>query len=132
MQKKFSRGRTAIALLLACSLLAGTAVANNADIDDFDDGVVEDVQVRDFQQTCIHLYICMYDYTYLCMCVYVDWRPVVTGTQKVHVSSNNICSRRGRKCIVGGVQMYRLRVTVVYGYEFALILQFRHISVCIN
>ncbi|KAH8310848.1 hypothetical protein KR044_003220 [Drosophila immigrans] len=47
MQKIFSRGRrTALALLLACCLLIGssTTSAADAEIDDFDDGIVEDVQ----------------------------------------------------------------------------------------
>lgn len=47
MQQKLSRGcRTALALLMACSLLLVGTVA--ADADDFDDGIVEDVQVSQF------------------------------------------------------------------------------------
>jgi len=70
MQKIYCRGQTALALLLACCLVIGTAGAN-ADIDDFDDGIVEDVQVSDFLQPSMHTYakscICMA----LCMCVCV-------------------------------------------------------------
>ncbi|XP_060647337.1 calnexin isoform X2 [Drosophila nasuta] len=46
MQKFACRGQTALALLIACCLVLGTTTVAGADaeIDDFDDGIVEDVQ----------------------------------------------------------------------------------------
>ncbi|XP_062122493.1 calnexin isoform X1 [Drosophila sulfurigaster albostrigata] len=46
MQKFVCRGQTALALLIACCLVFGTTTVAGADaeIDDFDDGIVEDVQ----------------------------------------------------------------------------------------
>lgn len=76
MQKNFSRGcRSALALLLACSLLlVGPAVAD-AEVDEFDDGIVEDVQVSPYpilkinmKQSCPHVYT----YIHVCVCVYVS------------------------------------------------------------
>lgn len=94
MQKKFSRGcSTALALLIACSLLlVGPAVAD-AEVDDFDDGIVEDVQVSPYPVLKINMQSCPHEYTYMyvcvCMChthaylgMCVDWGPVVTGAQK--------------------------------------------------
>lgn len=97
MQKNFSRGcRSALALLLACSLLlVGPAVAD-AEVDEFDDGIVEDVQVSPYpilkinmQQSCPHVYTYIHVCVCVCMChihaylgMYVDWGPVVTGAQK--------------------------------------------------
>lgn len=92
MQRKYSRGcRTALALLMSCSLLlVGTAVAE-AEVDDFDDGIVEDVQVSPYSIPKINMQSCPHVYTYMCVCMchthaylgmYVDWGPVVTGAQK--------------------------------------------------
>lgn len=72
MQKKFSRGcSTALALLIACSLLlVGPAVAD-AEVDDFDDGIVEDVQVSPYPVLKINMQSCPHVYTYICTCVCV-------------------------------------------------------------
>lgn len=82
MQKNFSRGcRSALALLLACSLLlVGPAVAD-AEVDEFDDGIVEDVQVSPYpilkinmQQSCPHVYT--YIHTCVSVCMYVPYTCV--------------------------------------------------------
>lgn len=79
MQKNFSRGcRSALALLLACSLLlVGPAVAD-AEVDEFDDGIVEDVQVSPYPILKINMQSCPHVYTYIhvCVCMYVPYTCV--------------------------------------------------------
>lgn len=108
MQQKLSRGcRTALALLMACSLLLVGTVASDAD--DFDDGIVEDVQVSQFPKkknkrkkkqqaampACIYVHVHMYTYIHTNINTYVCCFEAGGGNRrtKVHVIGI-ICSRR--------------------------------------